>query len=309
MNNNQINDQTKHKAGYVSILGRPNVGKSTFLNQVLGIKLSITSPKSQTTRHRILGIHSSNNFQILFLDTPGMIKPQYLLQEFMMGSVKTAMEDSDLVLFMIEASDKLRMEDELILDGFKSIKKPILILINKIDLVKKGRLLPLIQQISETFESSVIIPISSLNKDGLEIVVAEIVARLPESPPYYPPEMLTEHPERFIVSEVIREKIFEFYGEEIPYSTTVVIDEFHEQEGKKDVISAIIFVERTSQKGILIGKNGVALKKIGESARKDIESFLQRPVFLKLWVKVKLRWRRDANAIREFGYGSKLPRK
>lgn len=305
---NESNTKSNHKAGYVSILGRPNVGKSTFLNQVLGTKISITSRKSQTTRHRILGIHSTDKFQIMFLDTPGILKPNYLLQEFMMSSVEAARADADVVIYMIEASERLRMEDELSLDHFKAIEKPLLIIINKIDLIKKGRLLPLIEQISGYLENPVIIPISALKADGLDIVVSELVARLPQNPPFYPQDMLTEHPERFFVAEIIREKIFEFYGDEIPYSTTVVIEEFREQEDRKDVINATIYVERGTQKGILIGKNGAALKKIGETARKDIESFLQRPAFLELWVKVKEKWRRDGQAIREFGYGSKLPK-
>ncbi len=309
MNEKEPSQLNKHRAGYVSILGRPNVGKSTFLNHVLGVKLSITSTKPQTTRHRILGIHSSDDYQIMFLDTPGMIRPKYLLQDFMMSAVQAAIEDADVILFMVQASERLWPDDELYLDRMKARDKPIIVLINKIDLVKKSRLLPMMEQIVRDYGLDVLIPISALHEDGLERVMPEIVSRLPESPPFYPHDQLTEHPERFIVAEMIREQIFEHYGEEIPYSTTVSIEEYQEHEGKKDVISAIIYVERSSQKGILIGKKGSALKTIGQAARQEIEAFLQRPVFLELWVRVKEKWRADAQAIREFGYGAKLPRR
>ena len=297
-----------HRAGYVSILGRPNVGKSTFLNQVLGIKLSIISPKPQTTRHRILGIHSGENYQIVFLDTPGILEPRYHLQEVMMKAVQAAIEDANVILYMVEAGDHLPAADRAYLSKLSGQSKPVLVLINKIDLVKKNDLLPLIDEIAREYQPEEIIPISALKNDGLDEVIREIVKRLPESPPYYPPDMLTEHPERFLVGEIIREKIFHHFGEEIPYSTTVSVEEFREQPGRKDFIRATIYVEKDSQKGILIGKKGAALKKIGALAREEIELFLGRPVFLELWVKVKENWRRDARAVRAFGYGPQVPR-
>ncbi len=297
-----------HRAGYVSILGRPNVGKSTFLNQVLGVKLSIISPKPQTTRHRILGIHSGENFQIVFLDTPGMLEPRYLLQEVMMKAVDAAIQDANVILYMVEAGDHLKPEDRPYLQQLTRQEKPVLVLINKVDLVKKNDILPLIDEISKEYSPEEIIPVSALKNDGLDEVIDEIVKRLPESPPYYPPDMLTEHPERFLVGEIIREKIFYHFGEEIPYSTTVSVEEFREQPGRKDFIRATIYVEKDSQKGILIGKKGAALKKIGALAREEIELFLGRPVYLELWVKVKENWRRDARAVRSFGYGPRVPR-
>lgn len=297
-----------HKAGYVSILGRPNAGKSTLLNEIIGVKLSITSPKPQTTRHRILGILSRENYQIMFMDTPGMLNPDYLLQEFMMSAVDAATEDSDVILFLVQASDRLYPEDQLYLDSLKNRKSPLIVLINKVDLVRKNRILPLMEQIQTEYQPAEIIPISALNHDGLDVVVDEIVKRLPISPSFYPEDTLTEHPERFIVSEMIREQIFNHYGDEIPYSTSVAIEDYREKEGRKDVISVVIYVERRSQKGILIGKKGAALKKIGEGARAEIERFLDRPVFLQLWVKVREKWRRDIDAVREFGYGARLPK-
>jgi len=296
------------RAGYVSIFGRPNAGKSTLLNQILGIKLSIISPKPQTTRHRILGIHSIKNAQIVFLDTPGILKPQYHLQKAMMTAVEAAIFDANIILFMAEAAKGLNSEDKEFLQRLVDTNKPVMILLNKIDLAKKNVMLPLIDQISKEFKVDALIPISALKKDGLVELITEIVNRLPESPPYYPEDMLTEHPERFIVSEIIREKIFYHFSEEIPYSTTVIIDEYKEREGRKDFIRATIFTERESQKGILIGKKGASLKKIGGLAREEIETFLEKSVYLELWVKVKEKWRKNESAVREFGYGAQLPR-
>ncbi len=301
-------NESVHRAGYVSILGRPNVGKSTFLNQVLGIKLSIISPKPQTTRHRILGIHTGENYQIVFLDTPGLLEPKYMLQEAMMKAVDAAIQDANVILFMVEAAPALTSQDKVYLQRLKEQGKPVLVLINKVDLIRKNDILPMIDEIAREYAPDEIIPISALKRDGLDEVIDEIVKRLPESPPYYPADMLTEHPERFLVSEIIREKIFYHFGEEIPYSTTVSIDEFREEAGKKDFIRATIYVERDSQKGILIGKKGAALKKIGALAREEIEFVLGRPVYLELWVKVKENWRKDARAVRSFGYGPQLPR-
>jgi GTPase len=306
---NTINkSKEQYKAGYASIFGRPNVGKSTFLNQVLGFKLSIISPKPQTTRHRILGIHSAENAQIIFLDTPGLLKPRYQLQKAMMRAVEAAIEDANVILYMVEAGEILDSVDREYLLKFKEKNIPILILLNKIDLVQKNKVLPLIEKISKKIKPDAIIPISALKNDGINEVIFEIIKRLPESPPYYPEDLLTEHPERFIVSEIIREKIFYHFGEEIPYSTTVVIDDYKERKGRKVLIRATIITERDSQKGILIGKKGAALKKIGALARVDIEKFLNRDVYLELWVKVREKWRKNEDALREFGYGPKLPR-
>lgn len=297
-------DSTTYRAGYISIFGRPNVGKSTFLNRVLGIKLSIISPKPQTTRHKILGIISSENTQMIFLDTPGLLKPGYLLQKVMMKAADAAVGDANVIIYMIEAGKPLNHEDEEYLARFISTQKPVLVLLNKIDLIPKNQVLPLIEKISQDFKPEGIIPISALKRDGLAEVTGEIKNLLPFSPPYYPEDMLTEHSERFFVSEIIREQIFYLFGEEVPYSTTVIIEEFREQKNKKDYIRGIIYTERESQKGILIGKKGAALKKIGAKSRNEIENFLGKPVYLELWVKVREKWRKDKNAVKKFGYGS-----
>ena len=300
-------EKKNFRAGYVSIFGKPNVGKSTLLNQLLGIKLSIVSPKPQTTRHRIIGIHSSAEAQIIFIDTPGMLTPRYYLQKAMMKAVHAAIADADILLFMVEAGESLQVRDAGYLQQIMETQKPVLVVVNKIDRVKKQNILPLIGEIGKNFAPEAIIPISALQADGLDLLITEIIRKLPLSPPYYPPEMLTEHPERFFVAEIIREQIFYQFSEEIPYSTTVVIDEYHEQKGRKDVIRATIIAERESQKGILIGKKGAALKKIGAAARKAIEVFLNRPVYLELWVKVREKWRKSDSAVREYGYGAQNP--
>jgi len=218
--------KNNHHAGYVCILGQPNVGKSTLLNQILGVKLAITSPKPQTTRHRILGIRSEVDYQIIFLDTPGLMAPHYHLQKVMMKTVIAASADADVLMFMVEAGDLLSAIDSEFLQRFKMTGKPLLVIINKIDQFEKQRLLPLMQTIAQQFQPQEIIPISALTKDGLSILLQEVVKYLPVSPPYYPLDMLTKHPERFFVAEIIREKIFYYFGEEIPYSTTVVIEEY-----------------------------------------------------------------------------------
>jgi GTP-binding protein Era len=256
-----------------------------------------------------LGIHSTDNAQIIFWDTPGILKPRYHLQKAMMTAVESAIFDANVILFMTEVAVGLHSQDKEFLQRLVETNKPVLVLINKIDLAKKNDVLPLIDQISIEFNVEAIIPISALKNDGLDEMSTEIIHRLPESPPYYPEDMLTEHPERFLVSEIIREKIFYHFKEEIPYSTTVMIDEYKEREGKKDYIRATIFTERDSQKGILIGKKGASLKKIGALAREEIETFLERSVYLELWVKVKEKWRKNEAAVREFGYGAQFPRK
>ena len=296
------------RAGYVALVGRPNVGKSTLLNALLGTKLAITSPKPQTTRHKILGVLTGVDYQIVFLDTPGLIQPQYELQNVMVKAAKTAIEDADVITLMVEASDTQNRVDLEILEQMKSINKPLLLVINKIDLIHKDALLPLIDAYSKAYAFSEIIPISALELDGLDDLKHALREALPVHPPYYPEDYLTEHSERFFVSEIIREKIFYLYGEEIPYSTTVEITEFKEKTGRKDYIHATIYVEKDSQRAILIGKKGQALKRVGSLAREDIEQFLGRPVYLDLWVKVREKWRRNPAAIRQFGYSTNLPK-
>jgi GTP-binding protein Era len=290
------------KAGYVALIGRPNVGKSTLMNALLGQKLSIVTPKPQTTRHRVLGISSGNEHQIIFLDTPGLLIPRYKLQETMVKTARSAIEEADVLLFMIEPDDKISQANHSILSELVATKKPLILTINKIDLVEKDKLLPIIDQYSQSFKLSSIIPISAIKADGLEKLKQLIIEHLPVGFPFYPLDTITDQPERFFVAEIIREKIFQKYGEEIPYSTTVTIEEFKEREQGKDYVRAVIYVERTSQKGIIIGKQGAALKKVGQIARAEIELFLGRPVYLELFVKVKEKWRQKETVLKELGY-------
>lgn len=295
------------KTGYVAIIGDPNVGKSTLLNGLIGQKISIVTNKPQTTRHKILGILSKEGYQIIFLDTPGLLKPKYLMHEAMMRFAQSAIADADVVLFMIDATDPKtgrEIEHDVAFRTLKDLKKDIYLVINKIDLVNKMDTLPIIAFYSQRYPFKEIFPISALNLQGTNELLAAIIETLPVHPPFYPLDIVSEHSERFFVSEIIREKIFEKFRDEIPYSTTVDIIDFKEQEGRKDVINAEIYIERESQKGILIGKQGKALKEIGELARKDIELFLDRPVFLELHVKVREKWREKKEWLKRLGYDS-----
>lgn len=287
-----------HRSGYVALVGKPNVGKSTLLNALLGRKLSIVTPKAQTTRHRILGILSDDTSQIIFLDTPGIIKPRYKLQEAMMHSVNEAITDADLLVFMADARQDT--PDTLSLEQVGN--RPAILAINKIDLIKQEEALPLVEQYMNLRAFEEIIPISALKGFQVDDLLGEIKKRLPLGPPFYPKDMISEHPERFFITEIIREKVFEQYRQEIPYSTTVNITSYEEREDGKDLIDAEIVVERDSQKGILIGKGGSALKRVGTAARKDIEVFLDKPVFLKLFVKVRSDWRNKDTLLRSYGY-------
>lgn len=289
------------KAGYVAILGQPNVGKSTLLNQLLKHKLSIVSRKPQTTRKKVLGILTSKTAQIIFIDTPGLLDPQYNLQQMMSVYTGHAIQDADIILYLVEASKKLKALSD-IKKLLHNIQKPVILGINKIDLVEKKALLPLIDGYNRQFNFSSIIPISALKDDGLDRLTDVIVNLLPASPPYFPAGYLTDQQERFFVSEIIREKIYDFYGEEIPYSTHVQIEKFKERPGRKDYVEAVIYVEKASQKGIIIGKGGKALKRIGEIARSEIERFLGRPVYLELFVKVMRAWRSEDSKLKQLGY-------
>ena len=293
------------RAGYVAIIGDPNVGKSTLLNALIGQKISIVTDKPQTTRHKILGIFSRGAYQIIFLDTPGLLKPKYLLQEMMMHFAESAIRDADIILFMIDATDPhmgREIEHQIAFSALQKLDKPVYLVINKVDLLRKENVLPIIAFYSEQYPFKEIFPISALNAFGTRELLDTVVGELPEHPPYYPLDVVSEQTERFFVGEIIREKIFEIFREEIPYSTTVDIIEFKEDEGRKDLISAEIYVERESQKGILIGKQGSALKEVGERSRKDIEVFLGRPVFLQLFVKVREKWREKEAWLKRLGY-------
>ncbi len=306
MENKTENTEKKpFKAGYVAIVGRPNVGKSTLINNFLRFKLSIVTPKPQTTRHRILGILNGENYQIIFLDTPGIMeKAKYNLHKWMIRRAIEAMEEADLVLFMVEP--KQPTEGDLkILEAIKERNKKTILVINKIDQVPRLEVLPVIDAYAKLYDFADVVPISALKLINTDELLNVIIENLPESEPFYPPDMLTDRPERFFVAEIIREKVFQLYGEEIPYSTAVEIEIFREQDpehGGKDYIRAVIYVERDSQKAILIGRNGQALKRVGVRARQEIEEFLGRPVYLELWVKVKPKWRKNEAFLKEIGY-------
>ncbi len=298
---NLIETPSNFRCGYVAIIGLPNAGKSTLLNALLNIKLSIISSKPQTTRRRILGILNKENYQVVFIDTPGILKPRYKLQTRMMEQVLTATEDADLLTLILDVTEP-RHPIEIDLQAMNPRKKSVILLLNKIDLINRQNVLPLIDTYKEFYPFEEIIPISALGRDGVDKVEEEIVKRLPLHPPFYPPDVLSDQPERFFVAEIIREKIFERFYQEVPYSTEVVVEEFKERPSKKDYIYAVIYVERPSQKGIIIGKKGEALKKIGETARREIEEFLGKEVFLELRVKVNENWRFDERKLKRLGY-------
>ncbi len=291
------------KAGYVTILGFPNVGKSTLLNSIIGQKLSIVSAKPQTTRKRILGILSDENSQIIFLDTPGILEPNYLLQEKLVDFINISVVDADIFILLIDVTEDISsvFTNNVVRKIIKS-ESPLFIVLNKIDLINQEKLQPIFNQISEMQIRAKIIPISAKKNFGTTELIEQIKLELPIHPKFFPEDPLSDETERFFVSEIIREKIFENYQDEIPYSTEVVIEEFREQENRKDYILASIIIERDSQKPIIIGKNGTAIKKIGELSRKSIEEFLERSVFLELNVKVRTKWRSNPNLLKSLGY-------
>lgn len=290
------------KVGYVAIVGRPNVGKSTLLNNLLNFKVSAVTKRPQTTRHQIRGILTGENYQVIFFDTPGLLQPKYKLQDAMLKSAKRSLQEADLVLFMVPAATEPAAEDVSFLDQALASNSRVILVINKVDQISKNDILPLMQFYSVSKNIATIIPISALKRDGLEELKNEIIAALPTGVPLYSADQIMDHPERFLVGEIVREKIFERYGDEIPYAANVIIDEFRENPGAKDFIRAIVIVERKTQKGILIGNKGAALKQVGQEARKEIEFLLGRPVFLELWVKVREKWRQDEQALKEYGY-------
>ena len=294
------------RCGYVAIIGTPNVGKSTLLNALLNQKISIVTPKPQTTRHKVVGLLSTTTYQIVFLDTPGIINPAYVLQEVMMESANSAINDADLVLLMIDAInpnvDSVGTQGG-ILARVRHVKVPVVLIINKVDLVRKADILPIIDFYSKAFAFREIVPLSALTGDGTGELLKIVVGYLPLHPPFYPLDIVSEQSERFFVGEILREKVFLLCQEEVPYSTTVDVVDFKEGDRKKAFISIDIIVERESQRGIIIGKKGIMLKKIGSIARKEIEEFLQRPVFLDLRVKVREKWRRDKAWLQRRGYG------
>ena len=294
---------TAFRTGYVAIVGQPNVGKSTLLNALLHFKLSIVSPKPQTTRKRILGILNRPHSQMVLFDTPGILEAHYRLQQALVRAAFQTMKEADVQIMMVEpAAPRDGGADLTILNRLADTGKPILVVINKIDTVPKDHLLPIMQAYQSKANVKEIVPIAALHEDGVAHLAEVIETYLPEQDPFYDTEQVTDHPERFLAAEIVREKIFLRYGEEIPYSTSVQIEEFVERPGHKDYIRAIIYVERESQKGILIGKGGQALKQVGKLAREEVEQLIGRPVYLELFVAVKERWREREVELRSLGY-------
>lgn len=296
---------TNYKAGYVAIFGEPNVGKSTLMNAVLNTKLSISTPKPQTTRKKILGIYSDDEAQIVFLDTPGLIEPKYLLQKKMVEHIHNALDECDIILSVVSLEKKVlqNFENKLIpvLVPFSG-KKDVFLVINKIDLITKEELLQIIDDMKNKFKFAEIVPVSALHQFNVGELVNTIKKYLPLHEPFYSTDILSQEPERFFIAEIIREKIFENYRDEVPYSTEVVVADYKERAKSKDYILAEIYVERESQRKIIIGREGEALKKVGEQARKDIELFIGKPVYLELRVKVREGWRDNLRWIKSFGY-------
>lgn len=291
------------KSGFIAIIGAPNVGKSTLLNQLLGQKIAITSEKPQTTRHRILGVAHLPGAQMIFLDTPGIHRAKKTLNVRMVDTAMKVLGDVDLVVFITDAASPDEGSDEIILKALKKRNLPAILAVNKVDIVNKETLLPLMEEWNEAYPFRAIVPISALERIQIDELVKEMVDALPEGPMYYPEEIVTDMPERFIAAEMIREKVFRLTGEEVPYGVAVTVESFKERPGKKLIdIQATIHVERDSQKPIIIGKGGKMLKRIGEQAREEIEQMVGCKVFLKLWVRVQKKWTRDPKAIKRFGY-------
>lgn len=289
-----------HKAGFVNIIGNPNVGKSTLMNVLVGQRLSIITSKAQTTRHRILGIVNDEAHQIVFSDTPGIMQPAYRLQENMMDFVHSAFQDADILVYMVETGEK-HLKDEKLFERLQKTSIPVLLLLNKIDTAEQEFVQNQIEYWKEQLPNAELYPISALNKFNVETVMERIKELLPESPPYYEKDTLTDKSERFFVCETIREKILKYYKKEIPYSVEIEVEEFKDEE-EIIRIRSIIYVSRDSQKGIIIGHQGKALKKVGTLARRDLEKFFDKKIYLELFVKVNKDWRNDDNQLKRFGY-------
>ena len=289
------------RSGYVTIIGRPNVGKSTLLNSILGEKIAIVTPKPQTTRNKIMGIKTLPDAQIIFIDTPGIHRPRHKLGERMVRTALGALNEVDVILFMVEPYEPGK-GDRAIIDLLKRVQSPVFLLINKIDIVKKSDLLPLINHFKELYTFKEIIPVSAIKQDGISLLIKTIHDYLPSGPTYYPDDLITDQMERFMVSEIIREKAMDMTEEELPHSVAVEVAGWKEREDGLISISCNIYVEREGQKAIIIGKRGAMLKSIGSAARVDIEKLLNTKVFLELWVKVKKNWRNDKQLLNELGY-------
>lgn len=301
MNRNE--EKKVFKSGFISIIGRPNVGKSTFLNRVIGQKIAIMSDKPQTTRNKVQGVLTTDDAQMIFIDTPGIHKPKHKLGDFMMKIAVNSLKEVDLILFMVNAEEGFGRGEEFILEKLSGIKTPVFLVINKIDLISPDMLLTIIDTYKEKYDFAEIIPISAIEGNNVERLLEQIQMRLDEGPQFYPADQVTDHPERFIVSELIREKALHLTREEVPHSLAVMIDKMESRKGKEMIdVMATIIVERDSQKGIIIGKQGNMLKEIGMRAREDIEKLLGSKVYLELWVKVQKDWRNKAFHLRDYGF-------
>lgn len=294
--------ESNYKSGFVSIVGRPNVGKSTFLNRIVGQKIAIMSDKPQTTRNKIQGVVTTDDSQIVFIDTPGIHKPKHALGDFMNKMAKQTIPDVDVVLFMINANEKIGPGDRFVIDLLSRTKSPVFLVINKIDLIHPDELLPIIETYQAEFDFAEIVPISALQGNNIERLFDVLKTYIPEGPQYYPDDQVTDHPERFIMAELIREKVLHFTHEEVPHSVAVTIEKIERDDNGKVHVMANIIVERSSQKGILIGKQGAMMKQIGTGARREIERLLGSKVYLELWVKVQKDWRNKQIHLREFGF-------
>ncbi|MEG0450026.1 MAG: GTPase Era [Lysinibacillus sp.] len=292
------------KSGFISIIGRPNVGKSTFLNRVIGQKIAIMSDKPQTTRNKVQGVLTTDDSQMIFIDTPGIHKPKHKLGDFMLKVSKNTLREVDAIMFMVNAEQKLGKGDEFILEMLEGNTTPVFLIINKIDQVHPEQLMGIIESYKDRYDFAEIVPISALEGNNVDNLLAVLTKYLPEGPQYYPADQVTDHPERFIISELIREKVLHLTREEIPHSIAVVIDKIRRDEENEDKVrvAATIIVERDSQKGIVIGKQGSLLKEVGIRARKDIEMLLGSKVYLELWVKVQKDWRNKSTHLRDFGF-------
>lgn len=293
---------SKFRSGFVAIIGRPNVGKSTLMNHLIGQKIAIMSDKPQTTRNKIHGVYTTDDTQIVFLDTPGIHKPQSKLGNYMMQTAESALKEVEAALFLVDVSEGIGGGDRFIIEQLKKVKTPVFLVMNKIDKVEPEKLLPMITQYNELYEFAEIVPISALNGNNVSTLLEQISRYLPEGPQYYPADQITDHPEQFVCAELIREKILHMTREEVPHSIAVAIEDMRVQENGVVYIGAVIFVERDSQKGIIIGKRGDFLKEVGKQARRDIEALLGSRTYLELWVKVKKDWRNQERVLKDLGF-------
>ena len=298
--------ENKHfKSGFVAVIGRPNVGKSTLINSLIGQKIAIMSDKPQTTRNRIMCVLTTDNEQVIFLDTPGIHKPLHKLGEYMVKAAEGTLKEVDAILFVVDATEDLGGGERYIMERLQATKKPVILIVNKLDLIDRQSVLPIIEKYTKAYDFAGVVPISAKEKMNLDSLLAELNKYLPEGPQYYPADTVTDQPERLIAAEMIREKVLHLTRDEIPHAIAVDIEEMKSRANDKVYIRATIYVERESQKGIVIGKRGALLKEIGALARKDIETMLGSKTYLDLWVKVKKDWRDRSNVLRELGFRAK----